>query len=464
MSSLQDPDVPTSEKVEMVISGLENGDSLEQLIAEFEYTSSSVLQEVIEELVLSEKVPTEQKYRLLSVLYSARTEMSPDGTARLEKLIAAYIPVNSVLEFETVRWLFSFGHGLNHLNRLYKYLGNQNLQDLNKYNQLVALRQAYPKEIMAGVAFMLSSVPIGSRCRIMCSQYVFENKGDTNGIAEKLLEIAENTSEDYNVRADAADALHHYTEGKTQERALGILRELGGNSANIYENKQNVHDVDISEGLALIGDIAPKKKYGDIAKLITKEDKDPKIASSLGRIVMDTARYGKKGVAHVTYSAEEIMERIWEYIQTQEDTETRLSLHKRLIEELRDMADTCSSGHALRLINSLSGFGANVKISFTDQIASSFGGRIEARLRNLDDEELKAEIYLDMVDKGPAFMKFFLNTYPLVVSELYTEYVDGGYVSVDDFDVGITKAMKPYEGKVTGSKVKVEFKMVKRDD
>lgn len=464
--AFQDPDVPTREKVKKIIDSLDKGDEddFDQILAEYEFSLSRTIQEVLEELVISEQLPSDRKYRVLSTMYSSRGDMSPEDTSKLEKLISAYIPESSVLEFETLRWLLSFGNGSKHLNRLYKYLSNPNIQDLFKYNQIFGLRQSYPVEVLAGVTFMLTNSDTKSRCRVLCSQYVFENaKGYIPpNTVENLLKIAQDKKEDYNIRADAADALHHYAEGEIQGKALDILRELGGNSTNIYENKQNVHNVDISEGLALIGEIIPQTKYKDISKLITNEDKDPKIASSLGRIVMDTTRYGKKGVAHISYSAEEIMERIWEYIQTRENSESKTTLRKRLVEELRDMADTCSSGHALRLINVLSGMGANVRISFIDQISSSFEGRLNARLRNINDEEEKAQVYLDMVDKGMAFMKFFMNTYPLVVKELREEYVDGGYVTIDEFDVAIGNAMKPYEGR--GSTSKIEFKLVKHED
>jgi hypothetical protein len=459
----QDPDIPVIEKVNCVLDGLDNNDedNFNQVIGEYEFTQSSVILEVLEELVLSPRLVSDRKYNILSSMYSVREDLQQEDKDRLEQLISAYIPTSSVLEFETVKWLFSFGNGTKHLPRLFKYLGNANLQDLTRYNQIFSLKKLYPEETLEGIKYM-TTIDIGSRCMILCSQYLLEN-GSNTSVIEKLFQIAEDEKEEYNARADAADTLHHYTFGEQQEKALSILRGLGGNSANIYEDKQNVHTVDISQGLALIGEFTPKTKYADIAKILGAV-KDTKISASLGRIVMDTARYGKASQSakdNVTYTAEEILERIWEYIKCQEK-EMRSALLLRLTEELRDMADTCSSGHALRLINVLSGYGANISISFIDQIASSFEGRLNARLRLTEDEDLLSDILSDLTDHGPKFMEFFGQNFQSVIDELREEYVEGGYVSIDDFDVAITKAMKPYEGNYTSAKI--EFKVLKRDD
>lgn len=480
----QDPEISTTEKVKCILDSLNenNEDDLEQVLAEYEYTMSSILQEVLEELLISPLFNPDLKYRVLSTMYASRSDMTDEFVERLEKLITAYIPSNATLEFETVKWLFSFGHGMNHLGRLYKYLNNENIQDITKYNQIFEIRNEYPEETKTGVKYLLFNVRIGGRCKVLCSQYLLQHStsdektetDETQQIIDTLFNLATDEKEEYNIRADSADVLHHYTSGETQERALSILQELGGNKTNIYENKQNVHNVDVSEGLKLIRDIEPSVKYNKIAKAIITKVKTPentedaddaeantgvdagKIASSLGRIVLDTARYGG-------FNAEEIMEKIWHYIENTEDTEMKNTLHKRLLEELQDMADTCSSGHALRLINVLSGFGVNVlRISFIDQIVSSFTGRLVARIHDLESKEEQEDIYIDMADNGIKFMTFFTKNYPFVVDELYHEYVDGGYVTVEEFDLAITKAMTPYEGKFDVSEI--EFNVVRKRD
>ncbi len=455
----QDPDIPICEKVKCIVDNLLEGneDELEQVLAEYEFSLSSILHEILEELLLIDSLSQQTKYRILSTMYASRSEMPSDLSERLEKLITTYIPSNATLEFETVKWLFSFGNGMNHLGRLYKYLNNEGIQDLTKYNQLFTIQKEYPEEVKTGVKYLLFNVKLGGRCKVLCSQYLLEKDSESTDIITLLFSLATDESEEYNIRADAADAIHHYTRGETQERAMRLLQELGGNNTNIYENKQNVHNVDVSEGIKLIRDIIPVLKYNRIAKIINEKSEDPKISSSLGRIVLDTARYGG-------LSAEEIMEKIWQYIENIQDLETKKNLHNRLLEELHDMADTCSSGHALRLINVLSGFGDEmfVKISFIDQIVSSFTGRLNARIHEIESKEDQEDILIDMADNGIKFMSFFTKNYSFVVDELYQEYVEGGYVTDEEFDSAIRKAMIPYEGKVDTTELK--FNMVRDFD
>lgn len=452
----QDPEVSIVEKVKYIENRLSNDDEevLGQLIGEYEFSQSLILFDILEEISISPVLVSHQKYLVLETMYSSKEVIDSLYRDRLEKLIASYVPDSPVLEFVVVKWLFSFGNGLNHIDRLYKYLGNAQLQDITRYNQVFSLREIYPEETTSGIIFLFSHHTCGNRCKVMCSQYLLENEKENYNVLQALFKIAEDKKEDYNIRADAADAIHHYTTGEEQEKALNILRSLGGNSANLYEDKQNVHIVDISEGLALIEGIRPILEFHEIAKLISRV-KDPKVAASLGRIIMDTARYGNSKIA---FTSEEIIERVWAFISSHENKE---ALIVRLIEELRDMADTCSSGHALRLINVMSGFGANVRISFVDQIASSFEGRMNALIRNIKDEYIRNNIYNDMVDKGPSFMSFFNKNQKVVIDELYKEYVEGGYIDTDEFDMGILKALKPYEGRST--RTMLNFNIVRTD-
>lgn len=460
----KNPDISITEKVKYIETKLLNNDEevLDAVIGEYEFCNSSTLLEVLEELSISSTLNSQQKYRIFETMYYSQNEYSTTSS-KLEKLIASYIPDNPVFEFTTVKWLFSFGNGAKHISRLYKYLGNSNLKDITRYNQVFSLREIYPNETMNGISFLFGHSSCGSRCKIMCCQYLLENmKRESsessesseikwNEMLQTLFSIAEDEKEEYNIRADAADTIHHYFTDENQEKALSILRKLGGSSNNIYEDKQNIHTVDISEGLILIGEIVPTVKYNEIAKILSR-DKDPKISASLGRIVMDSARYGNK---NTSFTSEEIMERIWTFILSNENKDTLIA---RLLEELRDMADTCSSGHALRLINVLSGFGADVRISFIDQIASSFEGRMNALIKKIENEDIKSNILLDMVDKGPLFMEFFNKNQKIIIDQLYNEYVEGGYICKDEFDMGIMKALTLYEGRANYKKV--EFKMV----
>ena len=82
-----------------------------------------------------------------------------------------------------------------------------------------------------------------------------------------------------------------------------------------------------------------------------------------------------------------ILIKVYTYIHNQEE-DLKQEMIKRLIEELEEMSQTCSTGYVTRLINSISGFGEfNIRISFEDQITSNFTGRLNARIRAICDED-----------------------------------------------------------------------------
>jgi hypothetical protein len=64
-------------------------------------------------------------------------------------------------------------------------------------------------------------------------------------------------------------------------------------------------------------------------------------------------------------------------------------LKTRFFEELCDMSDTCSSGHSSRFINVLSTYDSTLKLEWGDQICSNIKGRLNARIRDCEDEELR---------------------------------------------------------------------------
>ena len=79
-----------------------------------------------------------------------------------------------------------------------------------------------------------------------------------------------------------------------------------------------------------------------------------------------------------------ILLKVWTYIDTHD--EHKEEMLKRLLEELEEMSDTCSTGFVTRLVNTISGFGEfNIRISFEDQIISNFTGRLNAAARSITD-------------------------------------------------------------------------------
>ena len=193
--------------------------------------------------------------------------------------------------------------------------------------------------------------------------------------------------------ADACDILLAYGTPENVENARLILFVLGGGERarhNIFKNSQNVHNHAVEESvekmIEYISTFVPRtvspytfeKAKDDLTELIKAEPDDAKRAvleSAMVRITIDRAIYGRfhLSLAH-------IIAKMWTYIQ---DSPHRDELQKRLLEELIDSNNKCSSGYVSRIVNTLSGFGdMSLQISFEDQIVTVLETRLNAEIMN----------------------------------------------------------------------------------
>lgn len=282
---------------------------------------------------------------------------------------------------------------------------------------------------------------------------------DTSLVENILLSFAQNTSIEYNLRADATDVLLQLGSPEIKLVAQEIIMELGRTERGIktlYNNAQNVHTKEVEdsvkEALEFLQSFEVKKKLtfsiveGEILKLLEDsnldKDKHEKIIVALNRIAMDRALYSRYNC-----SLAHILLQVWTYI-TGHKCESQMK--ERLLEELSDMSGTCSSGFASRLINTISGFGDfNVRISWRDQITANFSGRLNARIRDMDDLNLQEKVMEQMTVESPNyedrkhFLKFLRKSIPVIRQELHTEFKE--HISETDFDLYFRSALSLYE-------------------
>ena len=223
---------------------------------------------------------------------------------------------------------------------------------------------------------------------ILACQYLFVNEPDNHDkLVEKLLQIARDEGKEENVRADACDIIMNY---QTCKEALDIIGRLGSQNKNgsIFENKQNVHFIEIDESLEqaiefLMNDINMTEEDGKITiEHIEKElgQTSDDIRKAFIRIHNDNALYGK---FHLTLA--NIVIRVWVFINRHDCVD---ELRKRLVEELTDASGTCSSGYATRLVNVLSGYSDfAIKISWRAQVYANFKARLNKLIQDLPDSE-----------------------------------------------------------------------------
>lgn len=228
--------------------------------------------------------------------------------------------------------------------------------------------------------------------KILASQYILQNFDKNEEILELLSTFAVDDTLDYNLRADASDMLVRFGVDKYKEIGKDMIILLGKDKnklRTVYNNRQNVHAKEIDESVrrSILQIAGMKTIENEEGKLITyneiiekikcKNEEKDKVNSSLLRIELDQTIYD----GGQTLSS--IFIKIYSIIQTHPEKE---ELNKRLVEELVDMADTCSSGHLSRLVNILSGYEIDgkvysVEIGFKDQIKSNLIARLSYRIK-----------------------------------------------------------------------------------
>ena len=88
-----------------------------------------------------------------------------------------------------------------------------------------------------------------------------------------------------------------------------------------------------------------------------------------------------------------------------------------MVEELIDMANTCSSGHSSRLVNVLAGYtDLKITISYEDQIIANLQARLFKKLQDsLYTDEVKALVMTEFLSENeqdkPHFNRFFREHY-----------------------------------------------------
>lgn len=298
------------------------------------------------------------------------------------------------------------------------------------------------------------------RIRILACQYGIKIDELITLCINTLFSFANDANLDYNLRGDSVDVLLHHNDDNIIQQARNILLELareGKVMRTIYDNAQNVHSESIEDSaisiLEIISDSCHKitTTFDDvrnsILSIIEKDDYDKtkreKIEMALTRIYLDRGVYGKFNITLIG-----ILCRVWNFIITHEHSE---EMKNRLIDELYDASDVCSTGYAFRILNTLSGFtDFSIKISFEDQIVSNLQGRLNARIRMIKDTNYMYKIIEEMTidthhyNLRSNFLKFFRENIPSIRQEMYEEFCN--YMEDTDYDLYFRKAIFKYEG------------------
>ena len=300
--------------------------------------------------------------------------------------------------------------------------------------------------------------------RAIACQYMFEKCDPDETVRvwmEKLLlQIAEDVTIAEDTRADACDILLQNGSDETRIQARNALFILGGGDMsrnNVFKNSQNVHVRSIEESVEkLVEKLSTYHPRNGVVfdfettreKLLEniKEKKNDResVEGALLRILIDRAVYGHSNMTLAT-----ILAKMWTYIQ---DSDHREELEKRLIEELVESNNKCSSGYVSRIVNTLSGFDEqmSISISFEDQIVANLEGRLNACIRKMEDEDEIEEVLDQMTipvlhyHLRGKFLKFFREHISVIREEMYEEFRH--FMEDLDYDFYFRKAIIHYEG------------------
>jgi hypothetical protein len=292
--------------------------------------------------------------------------------------------------------------------------------------------------------------------KILSAQYILTQfplgTFDIDGVQQFLLSVAKDKDVQINYRAECADILDRTGYDSYKKYGREIINELGSlytqnKSKTIYTNLQNVHDETITEKIIdtlryLMSTIVvpPERNTGEIYERIVclseNDNRKDRIVASFQRILIDTAKYEGLCVS-------DILLLVWEKICS---SSNKSELETRLLDELYEMNDTCSSGHLTRIMNILSGFFDDiqpVKISYREQLRTNVFARYTAVIRTLS-QDIQDQIIQEMTSET----KDVVNEVIFSLSpedELRDEFVPR-YLSKEDFNEVYEKSEKDFFG------------------
>lgn len=244
-------------------------------------------------------------------------------------------------------------------------------------------------------------------------------------------------TDDPGVRDDAIRVLAGYKESRT-----------------FYGNRENIHCIATESAQEIIDFLVqdipmlPNHPIQHYINELTSGRTDHRITASLRRIEIDPSTYGRH-----RHTLRQILAMVWAYIRKYGDTEghDRESMIERLIQELVDMCGTCSTGHAVRLLNVLSGYrDFAIRVPPEHALRCRFFVHLNSAMMAIEDEDERSVILEEMTLPGShhsgrmRFLGFLRDHLPKIKEDLYEEFKD--QMSDTDFDLFLRKAIYYYEG------------------
>lgn len=306
---------------------------------------------------------------------------------------------------------------------------------------------------------------------VFAQNIILKELEDTTFIPEcldELLGIMMDSDYPLETQADICDFFlntenQHITEAYHQQahqKMEELFRENRVSELSLFANRQNVH----SESIEYSSEEVLKKlheKYGLVPSTLEKlqqwrlemeeweiyqqqeETIQHKVSICMNRIFFDKRLYGPTKDTLTT-----IFGLVWRHIHHSEHEE---ELKKRLLEEMTEASGQCSTGIAVRLTNTLSGYDDfMLKISHREAILAKVVHHMNKMIQEHPDPHIQDALLYEMTLPPSEYsdrkniMGFFRKHIATIKEQLFEEYKD--IVSDTDFDLYLKQALLVYEG------------------
>ncbi len=299
---------------------------------------------------------------------------------------------------------------------------------------------------------------------LMSARYIIDQydylSDERNIVLEYILDVADDKNESIYARSECADILITLGEGNEIIFGEQVIEELGdlyneNKNKTIYTNAQNAHNETINENTrnivrALYKDYLKSKTYNDLVKTsyeeINKElsnidnsdETQDKLHSFFYRVMTDPFRFER-------LSLSDIVLLVYNKICT---FENKNDLMRRLLEEIIDCDNSCTTGYFTRIVNTLNGFINDKDMCFNinpkDELRSVIFARINKNIRILPEKT--RESVLEAIEEANfGVFEEFMDYYS-PEDEIRKEY--SGLIEEEEFNKIFNKCVDEFIGKI----------------
>jgi hypothetical protein len=428
------------------------------------------LRNIIYYLIEHERIDFPKKVQLVEILFlyvQKESEQLPifQSIIHLLNQVVQYSTdqqrqynVSTTLLFDTIRQVFvkesfkTIDQSLQQtmFDTIRHILQSQNINEDFKYKLFYSIKQEtkIDKIIVSQIALQMLEYPFENyRYKLYLSQYLHTIQLLQQRHVEQLYTIAYTSSDEYCI-ADLADFLASIDQSLSST-LFDKIKWSGVGKKTFYANRQNIHSIQIDKSVKPFfnhllnedldkylpyDEITSETVFGEIFKLCN-ENQLGKVQRTIQRFVLDNNVYTDKYVTLL-----QLLFRCYFYIKVTKGNDSELL--RRLIEELDEMADTCSTGHLVRLANIFSGFDYNMTMDVDEELKSCIFQRLTKIINSKSDADVE-KIYED--PQSEVFMQVLSQDLVQLFKELEVEYVESNIISLNHLQESYRKHVTAFQ-------------------